>query len=64
MLDGNPLGAPGLVGTRTLLMLGNQHHRPADFSYVTAWLDKALRAWHSPLLAGESSQFPEVDFEP
>jgi hypothetical protein len=32
--------------------------------YVTAWLDLALRGRHNPLLAGESREYPEVDFQP
>lgn len=32
--------------------------------YVTAWLDLALRNRHDPVLSGESSRFPEVDFQP
>lgn len=33
-------------------------------TYVTAWLDFALRGRHNPVLAGESREFPEIDFQP
>jgi dienelactone hydrolase len=32
--------------------------------YVTAWFDQVLRDCPNPLLRGESSRFPEVDFQP
>ena len=32
--------------------------------YLTAWFDWALRGRARPLLRGESTRFPEVDFQP
>ena len=32
--------------------------------YLTAWFDLALRGRARPILRGESTRFPEVDFQP
>jgi len=53
-----------LYGIAMVGSIGGARSLHIQRSYLTAWIDLALRGLTSDLLHRESPRFPEVDFQP